>query len=196
MSTGIKRSLPEARRDAEAFRALFADCYERWEIAGSVRRRKVEVGDVEHVVIPRHGDIVESVGMFDATRRGNLLLHRRDELLRNGLIRQHLYTSHHADGSTSVSPRWGDIHFGSDFNGFNHEIFCAVPENWGAQLVIRTGPADFSKRVVDTLRCQGTFRQQDGLLYRVSNGETVPVPDEKTYLALALMEWVEPEQRF
>lgn len=195
MSTGTKRTLADAKRDAEMFRALFADCYERWEVAGSVRRGKALVGDVEHVVIPKHGDVTEQNGLFSQTRTVNLMLHRREALLVTATISKHLYTSNHADGSTSVSPRWGETYWGSDFRGFNHEIFCAVPANWGAQLLIRTGPADFSRRVVDTLRLAGTFRQQDGLLHYVANGSTVDVPDEETYLSLAGMKWVEPSAR-
>src|SRR5689334_8378943 len=101
MSTAtVKRSFAEALVDAEAFRDLFEGCYERWEIAGSLRRMKAEVGDVEHVVIPIFGEVATTSGLFAEKRRANLIWHRLDELVAYRQVTKHLYSN---------GFRWGDL---------------------------------------------------------------------------------------
>jgi DNA polymerase/3'-5' exonuclease PolX len=193
-STFAKRSYAQAHADAVEFRAMFPlDCYERWEIAGSLRRGKSEVGDVEHVVIPR---VVEQpMGLFGASEPKNLLWHHLDALVDGRRLAKHLYVSHLADGSERIGPRWGDTYRGVDFNGFNHEIFCATQDNYGAILAIRTGPAEFSQMLVTRMKQGGMYRQQDGAVVHVASGERVSVPDEETFFKLAGMRYVRPEDR-
>lgn len=188
MSTTLsKRPWAQAMEDAEAFRALFPPaCYERWEFAGSVRRRKPEVADVEHVVIPTYGSVDTGASLFGVTERVNLLGFHRDALFKAGTVERHWYGNGH---------RWGDRYFGADFRGFNHEVFCADAENWGAMLLIRTGPADFSQRVVTKLKDGGMYRQVDGYLVHVRSQSRVPVPDEASYFKLAGLDYIEPEKR-
>src|SRR5437870_2820192 len=106
MSTATaKRTNADALADAEAFRALFNPShYERWEIAGSVRRKCREVGDVEHVVIPRFGPVTSHEGLFAERVTANLLFNQLDQLVRDGTVQKHLYTINHADGTQSFSP--------------------------------------------------------------------------------------------
>lgn len=93
MSTALaKRTYADALDDAQAFRALFPPaCYERWEFAGSLRRRRPEVADVEHLIIPNHGDVERGDGLFTVTERVNLLWFHLDALLRGGQVRKHVY---------------------------------------------------------------------------------------------------------
>ena len=88
MSTTLsRRPLRKATEDAEAFRALFpASTYERWEIAGSIRRGRPEVGDVEHVIVPRFGAIQITLGLFAESQTVNLLWHHLDGLVRAGTV--------------------------------------------------------------------------------------------------------------
>lgn len=188
MSTAdAKRPLAAAVDDAEAFRALFPPtAYARWVIAGSIRRNKPHVGDVEHVVMPRMGDVAGD-GLFGEPLAVNLLLHRLDELLAAGTITKHIYPDD--------KPRWGPVYRGCEFRGFTHEVFCAFPDNWGAILMIRTGPADFSQRMVDRLLRGGLYRQRDGYLVHVQSNQVAPVPDEETYFRMAGMDYMEPDRR-
>ena len=190
MSTGTKRPHSMALRDAEAFRELFSGCYAEWAIAGSVRRGKSECADVEHVVIPKD-EAIGMGGLFVETKLVNAAWRRLDALVRDRQVSPALYT----DKNGAVSQRWGESYRGVLFNGFKHEIFMATPENFGAIFLIRTGPADYSRRVVDTIRTQGLYRQTEGRLIHVASGEIVPVPDEATYLRLAGLSWQEPKDR-
>lgn len=190
-TTTQKRDRTQALADAEAFRAMFpTTAYERWEFAGSIRRGKPAVSDVEHVIIPRMGD-VPGAGLFGEPERVNLLWHCLDALLSGRKVEKHLY------GSTeSGAPlyRWGDKYRGVDFRGFNHELFCADADNWGAVLLIRTGPAEYSQRVVTALKDGGMYRQSEGYL-RDREGHKIPVPDERSYLLAAGLKWQEPAAR-
>jgi hypothetical protein len=213
-----KRGWTEALAAAEAFRDLFTGSFERWEFAGSIRRRCREVGDAEHVVIPR---IVDRAGddLFGGTKLVNLLWERADALVAAGKAARHLY----ANGQ-----RWGLKYRGVDFGYLGmvtlNEIFCADESNWGPTMAIRTGPADFSRQLVTGLLRNGR-RNKDGAVWRcepcgvrevenVVGGvlmgtkpcpkcdgtglvpvERIPVPDEAAYFKLAGLAFANPEDR-
>lgn len=190
MSTGEKRPLHRAMADAEKLRMLFEGCFERWTIAGSVRRQKPEVGDIEHVVMPKMGEVPGN-GLFADPKPVNLFWHRADELLAKGAITKHVYQT-----KKGAQYKWeGDKYKGMDFAGFNNEIFTATPQNWGAILLIRTGPADFSKMMVEKFLKGGMYRQQDGVLIHVATKQPVSVPDEETYFRMLGMPFIKAEDR-
>lgn len=190
MSTvASKRSLEVALAEAERFKALFPiESYERWEIAGSVRRKKLYVGDIEHVVIPRWGEISIGGGLFPLKEKVNLLWHHLESIC--------CYANHldkHWYGPSGH--RWGPRYRGVDFHGQLHEIFTADYSNWGAILTIRTGPAAFSQRIMSHFNANGMYRQHEGQLICVADGKPVPVPDEASYLRLAGLPYIQPEDR-
>ncbi len=154
-TTTDKRPLAEAELDATAMMLLFAGTYDRWEVAGSVRRRCRAVGDVDHVVVPRVADLPAPGDLFGRPERVNLFLRRADELLAAGELSKHLYAD--LRGGKPPSPRWGEKRRGVDFRGFAHELYVADPDwsNFGPTLAIRTGPADFSHHIVWQLQLNG-----------------------------------------
>lgn len=187
MSTGTaKRSLAQAHADAEALQALFPDSmYVEWAIAGSVRRRKPEVGDVEHVVMP------VNIDRFWA--RVDSLLIDEGSMFQNpsAVFTKALYPSKHVEqGST----RWGEKYRGVMFRGFRHEIFLADSDNWAAILTIRTGPAEFSRRMVTQLQGHG-YRQQDGYVIDAHSGQRVTCRTEEHFFAMCGESWTQPEVR-
>lgn len=201
-TTATKRTYREALTDATAFRDRFATLYERWEIAGSVRRGKSEVGDIEHVVIPKFGEVAVGGGLFAQTATVNLVWHELERLAAAGQLQKHVY------GATGF--RWGEKYRGVDFNGFNHEIFCADADNFGPTLAIRTGPAEFSQRLVVALR-HGGMCNKHGKVWRYhpcacggkcpdcEDGDildvSLAVPDEREYFKLCGLNWIEPKDR-
>lgn len=193
-TTALKRPLAEAQADAEAFRDLFAECYERWTIAGSVRRGKSEVGDVEHVVIPTQRDRIIPGSMFGEMESVNALLVRMDELLDAGVLVKHTYDVNRADGTTGERQMWGDKYRGIDFRGHMHEVFCATPAGWGAILAIRTGPADFSKRLVTSLHPRGLQCEGGRVKYK-RDGKVYATPTEESFFVACGVPWLEPKER-
>lgn len=208
MSTATRRSHAEALFAAEHFRDLFStDLYERWEFAGSLRRRSPDVGDLEHVVLPRFGD-APADDLFGTPKRVNLLFRRMDELLAAGVVARHIY----ANGF-----RWGQKHRGVDFACLGvtaaNDVYCADADNWGPTLAIRTGSGDFSRRLVTGLLRNG-MRNKDGKVWRCTAcacgraesckacegtglvpEEAVSVPTEEAYFSLCGVTFVSPEKR-
>jgi hypothetical protein len=93
------------------------------------------------------------------------------------------------------------------------DVFMTTPERWGAILAIRTGPADFSQRLVQhwTRTTKGHFhngricplwalderkpvyaRTKDG----VPLGEPFDTPKERDVFDLLGIRWVRPEDRY
>lgn len=179
MSKGAKRNLDAAIAEALAFQSQFNRCFTRWEVAGSVRRGKAEVGDIEHVIIPAmKGDV-------------NLLWSRLEAMLpveglfpKPGIVTKAVYSN--------GTNRWGPKYRGVMFNGFRHEIFLADDRNWGAILTIRTGPASFSEMMVTDLRKRG-MRQEGG--YVMEGNDIVNCPDERMFFQLCGVPYCEPRQR-
>lgn len=168
---------------AEEFKAMFPpETYERWEFAGSIRRLKPNVKDVEHVIIPKMGNS----GMFSDTEINKLW----DELemhVLHGRLKKAVYS----DGRF----RWGDKYRGVWDGEIKHEMFLAVPDNWGCIFTIRTGSATFSRRLVSKLLSDGVYRQQDGFLVLQSTGERIPCPNEESFFNAACMKYRDPEDR-
>lgn len=183
-----RRPLEQAVADAEAFRDLFPPTtYARWEIAGSVRRRRATCGDVEHVVIPAFGDVDLGGGLFPQLERVNLLWFHLDALVRKGEVTKHLY------GTRGFS--WGEVQRGTDWRGFRHEVYTCDADAWGSNLAVRTGPAQLSKRLVESLKHHGYDHCGGYRVMHVQSGEPVPVRDERQYFDLCGVEWTEPERR-
>ncbi len=186
MSSGNPIPYAEALPVAEELRELLAPACERIVIAGSLRRRKALVSDIELVAEPRYYDAAE--GLFDTVRRSALdavvaTLDRREVRL------------HRRDGSEEVQTRDGNAYKALAYRGLPVDLFLVTPESgadWGVILTIRTGPADFSRELVTRCRAWGR-RVQGGRLY--AYGRYVPCPDEQTFLAELGMPWLEPEER-
>lgn len=192
MSTGAKRPREEALSEAHEFRQLFIGCYANWQIAGSIRREKPEVGDVEHVVIPAMAGGPSGVDLFGDPVKAdaiNMVLAEIDRLEHDGTFARAVYS----DGKN----RWGEKLRGVMYKGFRHEVFLCTRENWGNILAIRTGPAEFSQRLLTNLQHRG-YRQHLGYVLAVggpTDGQVVPCPQEIDFLKLCGVPWIEPKDR-
>lgn len=188
-TTTDRRTLEAVKADAKAFYNLFPRvCFARWKVAGSIRRRRPTVGDVEHVVIANFGDAAVDGSLFKQTDRVNLLWHHLDALLAGGQIAKHFYGDQ--------GPRWGEKSRGIDFRGFRHEIYLATPETWGAMLAIRTGPAELSQHLVTAIKRMPYAHEGGG--FRVIDqrtGQAVPTPEEADYFRLCGVAYREPWER-
>ncbi len=207
-TTDTRLSLDEAVFAAEKFRDLFAGCYDRWVIAGSVRRKKIDVGDIEHVLLPRTETKVAPGQMFPAPV--DLVKERLGELRAKCEIKPHVYP----DGKN----RLGDKYSGFDWSCMGvmtlHELFMPDAESFGSALAIRTGPPDYSKRLVSGLlrngrrnfkgqvwRCERCNCNRYGDPCEKCDGtglvcvEKIAVPTEESFFALTGIAWVKPEDR-
>jgi DNA polymerase/3'-5' exonuclease PolX len=155
-----------ARQIAERVRSEMVPYCERVEIAGSIRRRKPEVRDIEIVAIPKPYD----VGLFAS---GVALVVDRWTIVRGQLPCR--YTQR-------ILPE-----------GIALDLFFATPENWGLIYAIRTGSADYSRYVLARGWVLNGYKGVDGMLTR--DGVSVSVREEGELFRLAGVPWIEPEAR-
>jgi len=174
-----KLPLQEAEQIAERLKAELARACLRIEIAGSVRRKKPEVGDIEAVCIPlRMLDMFGQPGLsaLDVT----LVRLLEDKLLLP---------------AGKNAPKYKQFHWGQTPD-LQIDLFITTPEEWGVRFTLSTGSAEFNKRLV-------TPRQQGGLLpscYRIRDNRVwfketaLPTPEERDVFNL-IGGWVPPEER-
>jgi len=158
----IENALPIA----EQVKSLLSPHCERIEIAGSIRRRRPEVKDIEIVAIPKPYEI----GLFES---GIATVVNRWEKVRGELPCK--YTQR-------ILPE-----------GIALDLFFATPENWGLIYAIRTGSADYSHRILASGWVRAGYKSVDGMLTR--NGRTTSVREEGDLFRIIGVPFVEPEHR-
>lgn len=193
MSTGPRLPLAEAQHIAGQIVGQLDPACERLAIAGSIRRGRPDVGDIELVAIPRY--IEEPSSLWGDTSRvsvldGKLAIEERDQVLERL-----------SGGERYVKLR----HIRS---GLQVDLFLVLPPaQWGVLFAIRTGPADYSQWLVTYARrrgmhvADGALREglrdhASGLLSdRLCRCPIIPTPEEgDLYDALGLP-WVDPSVR-
>lgn len=176
-------TLREARPIAEEIAAAFSPYCERIKIAGSIRRERAYVKDIEIVCIPKvtikppDVDIFgEPVGAPVAERDPGFLM-VVDSL---------------ADPHIKGDPKQGRyIQFGTRW-GIKVDLFTATPQTWGYIMAIRTGSADFSHALALLWSRQG-YKGKGGVLTR--GGAPVDIPEESDLFNRLGMRTPHPSQR-
>ena len=156
-------------------------------IAGSIRRRKAQVGDIEllcvsRVTIPQDmfGGLATSqhtldVALEDMTREGDLLQRRLNKAGR---------------------PTFGPsnkllIHVPT---GIPVDVFSASKRNWGMAMVLRTGPREFNVRMMTRFLELGMKgHAYGGVTDR--NGNEVSCQNEHEVFRILGWEYLSPEDR-
>jgi len=184
----LTRALPLAEKIRDA---LSPGC-ERIEIAGSIRRRKHIVGDIEIVAIPKFcPDLETQLSLFgDPPKMVSAL-----ELLLNNLVRNkdNFRRGHKA----------GDLHknflvkIDEDGSEVFLDLFLTTAEQWGYILALRTGPGDFNRMWVTQKRKGGLlpddYRFEGGWLIG-PDGECIQTPEEEQIFDL-IGKQIAPERR-
>lgn len=136
-----------------AFSRLIGGCCEKWGVAGSVRRRAQTVHDLEFVAIGST-ELDEGDSLFPVE------VNRLDQLMAEAAAGNLLHLKRCAPHNGRSSP-WGERYkkllFEHAGRWFVVDLFIVTPETWGAQLAIRTGPADFSRLLVTSRRYGGAM---------------------------------------
>ncbi len=163
---------------AETLVGRFESACERIEIAGSLRRLRPEVHDIDIVLQPR---MIARKDLFGNVNGEFSLLDERlggiGEFKKNGSRQKQLWLPEH------------EIHV---------ELWIVLPPSqWGVVLTLRTGPADFSHWVVTPRQHGGAMpsylRCQDNVIW---NGKTpLAVPEERDFFQLLELSWMEPQNR-
>ncbi len=176
----------------ELCQALDGACI-RLVVAGSLRRRKAEVGDVELLYIPRFEEVRD--GLFD-TKEQNCVDVKLDELLRRSVLAKR-------ENSLGIET-WGEknklaIHPRS---GIPVDLFSANLLNWWNYLVCRTGSAENNIRISTAAQARGyqwhpyssgfTHTERTALVTTYSERD---VTSERDVFEIAGLPYLEPWQR-
>lgn len=199
MSEG-KRRWPHAQAwiVAQELKQFVAPACQRIEIAGSLRRNKADVGDIELLCVPKPGEArPKQSGLFDGPEMEapkedalSALLREMCDAFGKG-VRSPIRMRKNAKGLTTFGPlNKLLVHLPS---GIPVDIFTATEANWGMALVVRTGPAEFNVRLMSQFRARGMQGHAYG---GVTEGmHTHACPTEEDVFRLAGWRYLRPEER-
>ena len=202
---------------AEAICAKLADCCERIEIAGSLRRGNQIVGDIEIVAIPRiTRTATQPTSLFDGSEEKESFNTEYVSFSTLDVRLTELCEAHKLQ-LIKGGDRMKCYHILTVKPPIQLDLFLAKPDNWGMILAIRTGPTDYSRHIVTQHHKGGplAYRHRvkvgfvwvavgeneatapdeqtqfiDGLLYKLK-----PMPEEKDFFELVSGGWVHPSKR-
>lgn len=143
----------------------------RAEIAGSLRRKKVTVGDIEIVAIPKP---YSTGGLFNDN--GIAAVVNQWEKVRGEM----------EYGKTKYTQRILP-------SGIALDLFFADENNWGYIFALRTGSADYSYKVLASTWVSMGYKSDGGYLYK--DGKRFEIREEKDLFDLLNLRYVEPEKR-
>jgi DNA polymerase/3'-5' exonuclease PolX len=136
----IKLKLSRAHSLAEKIKNALAPACERIEIAGSIRRRKPTVGDVEIVAIPKFmPDMEAQLSLFGDPP---MMVSALDLLLDNLVRNKDNFCRGDKDGELYKNFL---VQIDEDGSEVGLDLFLTTKEQWGYILALRTGPGDFNK---------------------------------------------------
>jgi DNA polymerase/3'-5' exonuclease PolX len=171
---------------AELVEALTPRC-EQITIAGSLRRGKPDVGDIEILYIEKLGQVHKPGELF--TQPGSLT----DELLDLWLTKGVLTKRPNKNGI----PAWGHWnklarHMAS---GINVDFFATTPERWFVSLVVRTGSAANNVQLAASALKRGIRLHAYGALERLATSEQIIPQSEREVFELCGVPYREPTER-
>ena len=149
--------------------AELAPYCERIEIAGSIRRKKDEVGDIEIVAIPKPYEI----DMFEDGLAA--VVNQWEKVKGNMQYGKCKYTQR-------ILPA-----------GIKLDLFFAEPGNWGLIYAIRTGSAEYSHKVLASGWVKRGYKSIEGYIH--SGTLKIETPEEEDLFKISNVAWVKPEMR-
>ena len=143
-------------------------CY-RCEIAGSIRREKPEVKDIEIVAIPRP--------------------------YQGGLFEDGLASVINKWEKVKGEMEYGKVKYTQRIlpEGIKLDLFFAEPENWGLIFAIRTGSAEYSHKVLASSWVKAGYVSRDGYLWH--GRDKYNCREEEDLFRRIGIKWVEPKYR-
>ena len=176
----------EALEVARELCAALKPACERIIVAGSLRRKKPSVGDVEILFVPRFE--MRMADMFEKVR-----VSVADEVISTLVSNGRLSTRPSKLGSVSWGPK---NKLARHHGGIPVDLFTATDENWWNYLVCRTGPADSNARIARHAQDRGYKWNPYGSGFtRLSDGVVIPMESERAVFDFVRLPYREPADR-
>ena len=188
--------LEKAKSIAETLVAEMLPYSEKILIAGSIRRGKADVKDIEILVQPEYverkvytGNLFEPVKVEPVNRLHIWAESQKSVRWIKTGTKAIIDRRPKADGKY-----WRGI-IEADGEQIKLDLFLAEKDNFGVIEVIRTGPAAFSMAMVAFIKHQTPFRVADGHLTVEATGEIIPCETEFEFFRNAGLKFVSIENR-
>jgi DNA polymerase/3'-5' exonuclease PolX len=180
----------QAKQAAAEFLAATKGDFHRIEIAGSIRRRRPYVHDVDVVGIPviRH-DMLGSMLMSQEFPFGEWVTRRADEEAPEGTPE----TVKFIRCGEKVSPTRKSVRF--FWKGIEFDVYIATPENFAIMWLIRTGPAEQNQALAVRAKRQGKKLAFSRGVEQKSTGKILTFDTEKEVLQSLWLPYTFPEFR-
>lgn len=200
MGGDVRFAWAHANTVAEVIVHYLKPACERIEIAGSLRRKKERVGDIEIVAIPKITYDKDLLGQDTGTGKLLELEAALDRLNRSGdgpLVPETMgdrYWKLHETRTRITGKLNADGSIEKSLTGIQADLFLVrKPAQWGPLFCIRTGSAEFSKKMMIALRARG-YRCEDGRVLDRKN-KLVDCPEEIDFFRAAGVKWFDPPTR-
>ena len=204
--TGIKLNRAGALSLAERFMVRLGEACARIEIAGSLRRQEETVGDIEIVCIAKPTPF--SLGDPERTLIDDVIDDLGVRRVKNGQKYKQLAVEFFIKPSSVGKTEWPP----PKPTTVMIDLFITTEECWPVIFAIRTGPTEYSRRLVTPVSRGGRLRDcyhvKDGRLWNDeivahfaddavwdSPAEVVELVDERQFLDVYCGGWMEPQDR-
>lgn len=206
MSAGSPVPLARARRIADNLAALLDPACARLTVAGSIRRERPEVWDIEIVAMPfyrEEPDPRAQPQLFappPPPLRINRLWERVEEISEG---HQAILPIKPGVAWIEADPRWHQKRLaGSRYlkfllprEGIKVDLFLADATTWGLVLAIRTGSAMFSQALVSRWTAVSRGGHAKAGLLTNAAGLVVPTPEEEDVFRACRVAFIQPSAR-
>lgn len=162
----------------------------RIAIAGSLRRGKPMVNDIEVVFVPRIENEADPNDLFGKPVPVNLAERAIANLEAKGVLGRR----RSADGKTS----WGALNKLAVHTASNIpvDLFATTAENWWVSLVVRTGSLETNLRLTQGARDRGrTLLAYGNGVKNLATGEITPAESERAVFEMCGVKYLDPEER-
>jgi DNA polymerase/3'-5' exonuclease PolX len=181
----VKERFPadEARAVADAVVGHLLDAVYRITVAGSLRRGKKEVGDIEILYIPKpakpvFGEPADSISRVLARLEKQNVLEPRRNISGRKAMGQQIKLLRHCDTGIPV------------------DLFATDFASWWNYLVCRTGGAEHNKRIASLAKEAGfKWEPYSAGFYNPRTNTTIPMQSEKDVFAFLNIPYLRPENR-
>lgn len=189
MSADAKIPFERGLDVARELLTLLAGTFVRASVAGSLRRGKPEVGDIELVLAPAFDG---TLNLFEQRCEHLLASHFEKRLNRNKQVM--------AWGKPGEWSRYKAV----TYHGLPVDLFVVLPDRrWGPTLLIRTGPGSANEVLVTTVGLKNRLgdvgvlpkgmKFDQGMVWR--DGVALDTPEEEDVFAACALPWMPPGAR-
>ena len=174
-------TLYRAEEIAGQLREAMEPYCEKVQIAGSVRRQKANVKDIEIVAIPSWDERPNPGSLFGELIRTNLLFEEWSHRAGIEWLKGHQPEGEYWQGLLPEGPVL--------------DLFLGTPDTWGLDLLIRTGCWEYSRAVMAWADVQDFPCRKGALRGRDRDRRPLSTPTEASVFALLDLPQLDPERR-